>query len=161
MTLAGTGYVTAILLAMLFWWAGFAKLRTRDRVVDEFAAMGIRSPETAARALPIVEVGVALALVVVPWVGAIAAVGLLVVFTVVLVRVVVAGAVLPCACFGAVSERPASWADVVRNVLLIAAAAVAVGAERVSDLAAPDITVPAGAFVLGFVVVRILQERAA
>ncbi|NBY44517.1 MAG: hypothetical protein EBQ64_00770, partial [Acidimicrobiia bacterium] len=27
---------------------------------------------------------------------------------------------LPCACFGATSQRPMSWLDVLRNVILIA-----------------------------------------
>jgi hypothetical protein len=28
---------------------------------------------------------------------------------------------LPCSCFGATSQRPMSWLDVARNVILIAA----------------------------------------
>lgn len=159
-SIAGAGYVTAILLAMLFWYAGFAKLRTRPRVVEEFAAMGIRSPELAARILPIAEVLTAVLLAVVPWVGAVVALGLLVVFTIVLARVVRSGAHVTCACFGAVADRPATWVDLVRNGALIVAAAVAVGAERV-DVTMPEITVPLGAFVLGAVCLRVLRERAA
>lgn len=158
MTLAGTGYVTAVLLAVVFWVAGFAKLRAPRRVADEFEAMGIRSPERAARVLPVSEIAVALLLAAVPWAGAVLALGLLVSFTVVLVRVVRSGAVVPCACFGAVSERPAAWIDVVRNVLLITAAGVALGAERVT-VTAPEMVVPLGAFVLGSVGLHALGGR--
>lgn len=158
-SLSGAGYVTAILLAMIFWYAGFAKLRTRPRVVEEFTALGIRSPEVVARALPVAEVLVAVLLAVIPWVGAVAAVGLLVVFTTVVARVVRSGSRLSCACFGAVSDRPVTWVDLVRNLLLVAAALVAVGAERV-EVTMPEITVPVGAFALGALCVRVLRERA-
>ena len=158
MTLAGTGYVTAALLAVVFWVAGTSKLRAPDRVAEEFVAMGIRSPELAARVLPAVELIVAVLLVAVPWVGATFALALLVVFTVVLVRVVRSGAVVPCACFGAVSQQPASWLDVARNVALMAAAAVALGADRVSATA-PELVVPLGAFVVGYVALRVAAGR--
>lgn len=158
MTAAGTGYVTAVLLAIVFWVAGFAKLRAPERVTAEFEAMGIRSPERAARVLPVVEIALAVVLSVVPSIGAAIALGVLVVFTVVLVRVVRSGAVLPCACFGAVSEQPASWVDVVRNLGLIIAAVVALGGERVTATA-PDLAVPIGVFVLAYVALRVRRSR--
>lgn len=35
----------------------------------------------------------------------------------------------PCACFGAWSRRPVGWADVARNVALIAVAVVVIGQQ--------------------------------
>ena len=158
LSLAGAGATTAVLLAMVFWWAGFAKVRTRDRVVVELDALGIRSPEVVARVLPLAEVLTSILLVVVPWIGATLAIGLLVTFTVVLIRVVRSGAVLSCACFGATSQRPVSWVDVARNVGLIAAAAVALAAEPGHN-GITELSVPVGAFVMGALVLRILRER--
>lgn len=156
-TLAGVGYVAAVLLAVVFWSAGSAKLRDPQRVVDEFTAMGIRSPETAARVLPFAEFGTAILLAAVPWVGAAVSLAMLVAFTVVLVRVLRSGAVVACACFGATSTQPVSRVDVVRNLLLIAAAAVAVAAERRSPTA-PEIVAVVGAAAISFVALRLARQ---
>ena len=50
---------------------------------------------------------------------------LLLVFTVYLSARVLSGSAVPCACFGAASSAPPTWADVVRNLSLIAALFVA------------------------------------
>ena len=57
-------------------------------------------------------------MVVLPW-SAVAAVALLVAFTVVVVRRLLDGSRPPCACFGSRSNRPLSGRDVVRNVVLL------------------------------------------
>lgn len=158
MTLAGVGYVSAVLLAVVFWTAASAKLRDPDRVASEFEAMGIRSPEVAAKALPVVEFVVAILLAAVPWVGAALALAVLIGFTVVLVRVVRSGAVLSCACFGAMSSQPVSAVDLVRNAALIVAAIVALGAERIAP-AAPDIVLVVGAAAIVAVGLRLRRER--
>jgi len=157
-TLAGVGYVSAVLLAVIFWAAGSAKLRAPATVAAEFEAMGIRSPETAAKVLPFLEFGVAILLLAVPWVGAAVALAFLIGFTVVLVRVVRSGAVLSCACFGATSTQPVSWIDLVRNGLLILTAGFGLFAERISP-SAPDIVIVLGATAVAVVALRLQRQR--
>ncbi|MBX7068265.1 MAG: DoxX family membrane protein [Microthrixaceae bacterium] len=157
MTLGGVGYVTAVLLAVVFWNAGSGKLRDPSRVATEFEQMGIRSPETAAKVLPFVEFGTAVLLVAVPWVGAAVSLALLVGFTVILIRVVRSGAIVPCACFGASSTRPVSVVDLVRNGLLMVAAAVALAAVREAP-SAPDIVAVLGAFAVAVVALRLARQ---
>ena len=53
-----------------------------------------------------------------------AALGLLTVFTVLLVRLLRAGATAPCRCFGGIRSHPIAWTDIARNVALGALAVV-------------------------------------
>lgn len=62
-----------------------------------------------------------------PW-PAVAALVLLVAFTVLLLAHLRAGSHPPCACFGAWSARPIGWGHVARNAVLIGLAVVALGA---------------------------------
>jgi hypothetical protein len=94
------------------------------------ALLGERFGRPVARALPFVELTVAVLLLVwwsaVP--GVIAAV-LLLAFTAVVVRAELRH--LPCPCFGAAPDaRPAGPAAVVRNAALLACAVLATGAPR-------------------------------
>ena len=73
---------------------------------------------------------VAAALVIVPGWGAVAAFGLLVLFTALLVSLIRSGQPIACSCFGAVSDEPVSWVEVARNVVLLAATATVVPLER-------------------------------
>jgi uncharacterized membrane protein YphA (DoxX/SURF4 family) len=59
-----------------------------------------------------------------PWIE-LAAVGVLIVFTIVIVRRLLDGSRPPCACFGSRSKRPLGRRHVLRNVGLLAVAVVA------------------------------------
>lgn len=116
-------YALAIGLAVVFAWAGVAKLRAPRPTARAFAALGV--PVVLARVVPFVELALALALVVAP-ISALAAVALLVAFTFVLLR---ADDGVRCACFGSASADPVSWVQILRNGLLAGAAVIASGAK--------------------------------
>jgi methylamine utilization protein MauE len=157
--LAGAASVCACVLALVFAWAAVAKLVARHATAAGFAALGVPLPGVASVGVPVVEVGVAVVLVVRPSVGAALALALLALFTLVVVRAVASGSRAGCACFGARRVEPVSPADVVRNGLLAAFAAVATGTTR---LVRPDVEAVAAvvvAIALGGLVLRVAQRR--
>jgi len=127
--------VAAMVLAGVFAWAGVAKLWNRQATSRSFAGLGLPAPASLALVVPATELGVASALVAVPPLGAWAALALLVVFTVVIIRALATGVTVPCACFGSArSARAVSSVDVVRNACLAAAAVLAAGVPADSGL---------------------------
>ena len=112
-------YALALGLAVVFAWAGAAKLASPKRTARAFRRLGV-APGLA-RVVPVLELALAAAIVVAP-AAALGAAALLGAFTVVLAR---AEDGAGCACFGSASTTPASWVHVVRNGLLVAAALVA------------------------------------
>ena len=115
-------------LAVVLVVSGVAKLRdpaaaqaafTALRVPDAFAAPWIR------RAVPVVEIALGALLVALPGAfrvaAAVAAVGLFVAYTVLIVRAWRAPEAVDCNCFGASSSLVTGW-TVARNGLLLAAA---------------------------------------
>ena len=77
-------------------------------------------------AVPFVEavVGALLVTQLARRVTAVVAAVMLVAFTALLVRRLSQGLRPPCACFGALSSKPISWGNVVRNGVFVAIAAV-------------------------------------
>jgi hypothetical protein len=125
------GYALALGLAVVFAWAGLAKLRAPRRTVRAFRTLGV-SPRLA-RVVPLVELALAVALVVQPT-TALAAAALVAVFTIVLAR---AAPGVACACFGSASTEPVSWVQLLRNGML-AAVAITVAVSG-AEPAAPGI----------------------
>lgn len=139
------GMAAAGVLALTFAWAGAAKLGRPAEAAAGFAALGLRRPEVLARAVPLVELALAVALLAGPAVGAGTALLLLSCFTVVLGRALRRGVEVHCACFGSAGGSPLSWIELARNALLggLAVLGLAAGLEpRVPGL------VPAAAVVL-------------
>jgi uncharacterized membrane protein YphA (DoxX/SURF4 family) len=128
--MGGLGYACAVLLAAVFVRAGAAKLARPGPTASSFVALGVPAARATARAVPVVELLVAVALLTVPRAGAISALVLLVPFTAVLARAVRRGSDTPCNCFGSARAESVSAVDVVRNVLLGALALVATAAAR-------------------------------
>jgi uncharacterized membrane protein YphA (DoxX/SURF4 family) len=122
-------YAAALLLAAIFASAGAAKLRRADVTERTFRAFGLAAPRTLARTVPLVELGLAAGLVVVPGWAAAAALAVLAAFTTVLVRAMRAGVDVGCGCFGTSRREPVSFVELVRNGLLALAAAVALLAD--------------------------------
>jgi len=118
-------YGAALVLAILFAWAGVAKLADRGRTTRTFAAFGLPAPKILGTAVPVVELVLAAGLVIVPAVAAYAALGMLAAFTTFLVRAVRAGVDVGCGCFGSARDEPVSTVEVLRNALLACAAVVA------------------------------------
>jgi hypothetical protein len=127
---------SAVVLAVVFAWAGVTKLRTPQATATSFAGLRLAAPAMLARLVPVVELAVAAGLVAAPSLAAWAALALLLAFSVVIARALAAGATVPCACFGggAVAAadgedaRPLSTLELVRNAGLGALAIVASGA---------------------------------
>jgi uncharacterized membrane protein YphA (DoxX/SURF4 family) len=126
---------SAGVLAVVFAWAGIAKLRTPIATAASFQGLGLPAPTALARIVPAVELVVAVGLIAAPAVAAWVALALLLAFTFVIGRAIVAGSTVSCACFGSAAssggdedDRPVSVVELVRNAGLGALAIVAGGA---------------------------------
>lgn len=119
------GFLCALVLAAVFVWAAAAKLARPDRTGAGFAALGLGNQRWLVWGVPVAEVTTAVLLVAVPAAGGAIAFVLLVAFSAVIARALGRGATAPCSCFGAVSGRPISRGDLLRNAALAALAIVA------------------------------------
>jgi peroxiredoxin len=123
-----------IVLAAVFAVAGVAKLL--DAAGSRAALEGFGVPRRAARAagtvLPVAELAIAAGLLVPAsaWWSALAAAGLLAVFTAAIGVSMARGAAPGCHCFGRLHSAPVSWRTQLRNGVLAAAGGVAVLAGR-------------------------------
>lgn len=101
--------------------AGAQKLTGWSAWMRSARSQGVWRP--VAVAVPVLELLLGACMVVLEPIAAVmgAATVLLLVFTVFLAVQVARGSVVPCACFGARSQRPPSWSDVTRNLLMLAA----------------------------------------
>lgn len=131
----GLGYAGGLLLAAVFAWAAIAKAIRPGRTARAFAGLGLPAPRVLAVAVPLAELGVAVALVVVPAAGASAALVALAFFSTLITARLARGDHAPCGCFGAASEAPLSAADLMRNLLL---AGLAVGALLTGEPTTPS-----------------------
>ncbi len=124
---ASTGLIAAVLLV-----SGITKLPSPVptlRVMEGFGIPRVLRRRWIARALPIAELAIGLALLLLPgwgrFVAALAASAILLVFTVLVIRAVANGSDVSCECFGALSrDRVDGW-TVARNLVLLLAAATA------------------------------------
>lgn len=158
--LTDLGMAAAVVLAAVFAWAGAAKLGHPTGTADGFADLGLPWPHALARAVPVAELLLAVALLAAPRLGAIAALGLLAGFSTILVRALRRGVPVRCACFGRAGGSPLSPVDLLRNALLAAGAALALvaGTEpRVPRLAA--LAVAASAALAGAALLNVLRRR--
>jgi len=155
----GLGYACALLLAAVFVRAGAAKLARPAQTATSFIALRVPAAATAARAVPVVEVLVAVALLAAPRAGAVGALVLLIPFTAVLVRAVRTGSTAPCNCFGAVRADPVSGVDLVRNGLLVAVALAAVTAGAPVVPGAPAVVATVIVAGCGLVLLSALRTR--
>jgi uncharacterized membrane protein YphA (DoxX/SURF4 family) len=115
----------ALLVGAAFVVSGVAKLARPDLWRAQAADLG--APRFAITTLPSLELAVG-ALLVAQWqrsLMASVAAALLAAFTALLSVRIAQGRRPPCACFGSLSARPIGWQHLVRNGLLLGAAAVA------------------------------------
>jgi thiol-disulfide isomerase/thioredoxin len=126
--------VARLVLAAVFLVAGLAKLVDRGSLVRSVGEFGVPKLLVAplALALPPVELAVAVALVPVAtaWWGAVAALGLLVVFLAALGVNLARGRRPACHCFGQIASGPIGWQTVARNLALAALAGLLVWQGR-------------------------------
>lgn len=155
--LVDLGMAAACVLAVTFAWAGAAKLGRPAETAAGFAALGLGRPATLARAVPPVELTLAVVLLAAPAAGGAAALVLLAGFSAALARALRRGVEVPCACFGRAGGPPVSWVELARNALLAALAVLALAAglePRVPALLAGVnvvLVVGASAFLLAVV----------
>ena len=114
-------FVFALTVAAVFVYAGVAKFATFDNWTFQARALG--APDPFVVLVPLAEIALAVLLVGGWWFDQTVAACLLLLgaFTVLLLVRLRDHERLPCSCFGATSQRPMSWLDVARNVILIAA----------------------------------------
>ena len=115
----------ALALGGVFEWSAMMKLVSRDRwqvAGTPFATGKAAIDELVRRWLPYVElvVGLLLILRMATLFGAIAALVMLVAFSVSIAQVLASGQRPPCLCFGSSQPRPISWKTLMRNLVLIA-----------------------------------------
>ena len=127
--MAWFGYACALVLAAVFVRAGAAKLARRDGAAASFSALGVPAPDAMARAVPVLELVLAVVLLARPVAGSVAALAVLGAFSAVLARAIATGVTAGCNCFGSATSKPVSGRDLARNGLL-AALAIAVLATR-------------------------------
>jgi hypothetical protein len=158
--------VLAAIVALVFATAAALKLGDRPGTIEGFVAMGfVKNPSSNATLGLFVgvvglEMAMAIALVVVPPVGAVLGLGLLGVFTAVLVRTARSRPAVRCACFGSASARPIGLATFVRNALLMVALVPAIARLFTGDKLQPSwglgsLFFGVGAALLGFVLVQL------
>jgi hypothetical protein len=114
-------FIFALTVAAIFVYAGVAKFATFENWTFQARALG--APDPFVVLVPLVEIALAVLLVGGWWFDQTVAASLLLLgaFTVLLLVRLRDPERLPCSCFGATSQRPMSWLDVARNVILIAA----------------------------------------
>jgi hypothetical protein len=128
--MAGAATVAAFVLAGVLLCASVAKASHRRATTATFAALGLTAAPALAIAVPVAEAVVAIALILRPALGGYAALALLAAFTVVVVRALASGSRVGCGCFGAVTDRPISPRDILRNGMLGSLAILATGTFR-------------------------------
>lgn len=109
-------------LSAIFLFAGLEKLRNRERFFNVLLQLPLVPAGRAwklSRILPAVEVGLAVAAMVLRWRWAVLALALLCFCFVVLVeRLLARGSLIPIGCYGDVSDEPVAPGDLAKNLLL-------------------------------------------
>jgi uncharacterized membrane protein YphA (DoxX/SURF4 family) len=123
--MSAVGLVASILLGLVFLMSGASKLAAGPGWPEQ--ARGLGAPSFVVPVLPWFEIvlGAVLVMQLAPTLAAVAALLVLVGFTVLIVRRLAEGRHPPCACFGAWSTKPLGRGHVVRNLGFIGLAVVA------------------------------------
>lgn len=157
--LAGLPYAGAVALAVVFAGAGVAKLARRQATSRAFTALGLASPRVLAIGVPVLELTLAVALVVVPsWAGVVS-LAVLAGFTTFVVSALRRGDGVGCGCFGSAQPQPMGGPEVLRNAflaILATLAATSSGPQLPSQAAVGGV---AGAISLGALAVRAVSRR--
>jgi hypothetical protein len=159
MTAAGVGYCAAVVLAALFATASVAKLRDLPATLEQFTALGLPRPGVFTRFVPLAELALVTLLLVVPAVGAIFAMVTLAFFTTFLIGRLRAGVTAPCACFGATVSTPLSRVDIVRNLMLMVLAGLALMASRPIAPPPVDLLAVLALMLVGSGLLALLRRR--
>lgn len=127
-------FIARLLLAAVFFVAGFAKLAdlpgSRQALRDFGVPAVLANPSGVL--LPLAEIAVAVALIpsASAWWGALGALALLLLFVAGISYNLARGRTPDCHCFGQIHSSPAGWPTLIRNLLLAAIAGFVVGFGR-------------------------------
>jgi thiol-disulfide isomerase/thioredoxin/uncharacterized membrane protein YphA (DoxX/SURF4 family) len=125
-----------LLLAVVFAVSAFAKFADRRGFTSSLESFGVpdRLRPSLAWLIPVSELAIGLGLLAgsSAWVAGVAALGLLVLFTLAIAVNLVRGRRPECHCFGQLSSAPVGWGSVVRNVVLVGGAAAVTLGGRVN-----------------------------
>lgn len=124
-------WLARLVLCGVFGTAALAKFRNPTLAVTGANELGVPGPMAplVARALAPLEAAIALALLIVPSVGAVGAMVTLVMFTAALARVLRGGHRPRCFCFGSLSDEPVGPEVLLRNGALLVLAVVVLVAK--------------------------------
>lgn len=137
MSLGQIGLVASVIVAVVFIVAAVSKLADNDgtqTAVREFGAPASLAG-LLAFGLPLAELGVAAAIIYGPTrsIGAVGALGLLLIFSIAIASRLVRGSAPDCHCFGQLHSAPVSWKTLARNGLLAVLAGSALAAGLKSE----------------------------
>ena len=143
MTFAALGLLARLALIAVFAVAGASKLRDRQSVRSMLVGFGVPVgfAPAAGLALPAVELitAAALATPAVAWLGGLAALLLLLAFTIAIAVNLLGGRRPDCNCFGQIEAAPIGVTTLIRNGVLLLAAALVVAVGPTSAAADPFI----------------------
>jgi hypothetical protein len=117
----------ALAVTGVFGWAAVAKLVSRKATESAFRSLRVPSPAAASVLVPGAELGIGALTFARPQLGCVAAVSLLIAFTMLLGWHVVNRSEVRCGCFGSAGSEPVSWVSLVRNGGLILLSLVGAG----------------------------------
>jgi peroxiredoxin len=123
-----------LFLAAVFAVAAFAKLADRGSFREAIVAFRVprRFADAGTIAVPVLELGVAAALIAAPTAraGAAAAVALLAIFSGAIVRALRFGSAPDCNCFGGITQTEVGRGTLIRNLALMAVAVLVIAAGQ-------------------------------
>lgn len=159
--LGGAGYLAAACLALVFVGAAGGKLVAGAAGIDALRRLGVPAPRAVNRALPVVELGLATALLAAPRVGALGSLAALVAFSAFLLRAIRRGVVAPCLCFGRRRAAEAvSVVEVARNGLLaVLAVGALIWASTPMVPSVPEVVLVGSGVAAGVLVLALLDLR--
>ncbi len=128
--LAGLASIAAVVLAAVFAASAIAKARDIGGTIAGLAALGLPLPGPLTIMTIVVEAALVAGLLLRPGWAGLAAVAVLVAFTVALVEIRQRGNTAPCHCFGARLDTPVGRGELARNGALILLAVLATQTDR-------------------------------
>jgi hypothetical protein len=155
----GLAYLASIGLALVFAYSAAAKFRDGHATRRAMNAVGMRGGGVTARALPVIEAAIALTLLVRPNAGGFAAIVLLSVFTVFIAYLLLRKIDVSCGCFGANATKTVSSTDVIRNVMLMAVAAIATTTATPTAAGLEEVIAATTAAAIGVVILVAVGTR--
>lgn len=150
----------AVVLAGVFAWAGVAKLARPAATAAVLRAFALPGASVLARGVPAVELALVGLLLARPRAGGLAALGLLALFSGLLVTRLARGAGdVACGCFGGTRSTGGAAVELVRNGLLGGLAVAALGAPTPVAPQLPAVVALGAALASGAVLLALVDLR--